>query len=100
MTGADLFQKMFERWSEADKQAYEEAREYGTAYLPSLYEMARLSIELHKLPEAFQQPEGFYATCCESGNDTYYAIDPRQYLISAYNSKAYPTTKVRLFYLF
>jgi hypothetical protein len=100
MTGADLFQKMFERWSEADKQAYEEAREYGTAYLPSLYEMARLSIELHKLPEAFQQPEGFYATCCESGADTYYAIDPRQYLISAYNSKAYPTTKVRLFYLF
>lgn len=76
----------------------------GTAYIPSVYELARLSLFLDRnrdmMPEEFDIPRGFYTTICESGEETYYSVDPSGYRISAYNSKRYPDTKLRLYYLF
>lgn len=76
----------------------------GTAYIPSVYELARLSFFLDRnkdtMPEEFEIPCGFYTTSCESGEETYYSVDPSGYRISAYNSKRYPDTKLRLYYLF
>lgn len=76
----------------------------GTAYIPSVYELARLSLFLDRnkdmIPEEFDIPRGFYTTSCESGEGTYYSVDPSGYRISAYNSKRYPDTKLRLYYLF
>ncbi|MCM1312902.1 MAG: hypothetical protein NC206_04475 [Bacteroides sp.] len=75
-----------------------------TAYIPSVFEMAQLSLFLSKyenrLPDVFEMPEGFYTTSCESSEHTYYAVNPVTCRISAYNSKAYPTSKLRLYYLF
>ncbi len=76
----------------------------GTTYIPTVYELAWLSFFLEKnkdsLPAEFEMPEGFYTTCCESGNDTYYSVDIENCKVSAHNSKLYPNTNLRLFYLF
>lgn len=75
-----------------------------TAYIPSVFELAQFSQFLSKyrgkMPEVFEIPDGFYTTSCESSEHTYYAVDPVTCRISAYNSKAYPISKLRLFYLF
>lgn len=76
----------------------------GTAYIPTVYELALLSFFLDKnkdlLPAEFIMPDGFYTTCCESGSDTFYSVDIANKKISAHNSKQYPNTNFRLFYLF
>ncbi len=84
--------------------AFTELAALGTAHIPTVYELAWLSFFLEKnndsLPSEFEMPEGFYTTCCESGNDTYYSVDIRSGRVSAFNSKQYPGTNLRLFYLF
>ncbi|MCM1138015.1 MAG: hypothetical protein NC113_02530 [Bacteroides sp.] len=76
----------------------------GTAYIPTVFELACLSFFLEKnkdtLPAEFLMPEGFYTTCCESGSNTFYSVDIINQKISAHNSKLYPNTNLRLFYLF
>lgn len=76
----------------------------GTAYIPTVFELACLSFFLEKnkdtLPAEFLMPEGFYTTCCESGSETFYSVDIVNQKISAHNSKLYPNTNLRLFYLF
>ncbi len=76
----------------------------GAAYIPSVYELARLSLFLDRnkdmIPEEFDIPRGFYTTSCESGEETYYSVAPSGNRISAYNSKRYPDTKLRLYYKF
>lgn len=76
----------------------------GTAYIPTVFELACLSFFLEKnkdtLPSEFLMPEGFYTTCCESGGNTFYSVDIINQNISAHNSKLYPNTNLRLFYLF
>ncbi len=75
-----------------------------TAYIPTVFELACLSFFLEKnkdlLPAEFMMPDGFYTTCCESGGETFYSVDIADKKISAYNSKQYPNTNLRLFYLF
>lgn len=84
--------------------AFTTQAESGTAYIPTVYELAWLSFFLERnrdsLPIEFEIPEGFYTTCCESGTDTYYSVDIRNGGVSAFNSKQYPGTNLRLFYLF
>ena len=76
----------------------------GTAYIPTVYELALLSFFIEKnkdlLPAEFIMPDGFYTTCCESGGETFYSVDIADKKISAHNSKQYPNTNLRLFYLF
>lgn len=76
----------------------------GTAYIPTVFELACLSFFLEKnkdtLSAEFLMPEGFYTTCCESGSNTFYSVDIINQKISAHNSKLYPNTNLRLFYLF
>lgn len=76
----------------------------GTAYIPTVFELACLSFFLEKnkdtLPAEFLMPEGFYTTCCESGGETFYSVDIANKNVSAHNSKQYPNTNLRLFYLF
>lgn len=76
----------------------------GTAYIPTVYELALLSFFLEKnkdlLPAEFIMPDGFYTTCCESGGETFYSVDIIDKKISPHNSKQYPNTNLRLFYLF
>ncbi len=76
----------------------------GTAYIPTVYELVWLSFFLEKnkdlLPTGFKMPDGPYTTCCESGSDTFYSVDIANKKISAHNSKQYPNTNLRLFYLF
>lgn len=75
-----------------------------TAYIPSVFELAQFSQFLskykEKMPEVFEMPDGFYTTSCESSEHTYYAVNPVTCRISAYNSKAYPSSRLRLYYLF
>ena len=102
--GADLSIRMFDTWDDDTRKAFEDAVSFGTAYIPSLFELATLAQELmtegDRLPAEFDFPDGFCNSSCESGDDTYYALNPRTFRISAYNSKAYPATRLRLFYLF
>lgn len=76
----------------------------GTAYIPTVFELACLSFFLEKnkdtLPAEFLMPEGFYTTCCGSGSNTFYSVDIINQKITAHNSKLYPNTNLRLFYLF
>lgn len=76
----------------------------GTAYIPTVFELAWFSFFLEKnkdlLPAEFMMPDGFYTTCCESGSETFYSVDIPNRRISAHNSKLYPNTNLRLFYLF
>lgn len=76
----------------------------GTAYIPTVYELAWLSFFLEKnkdlFPAEFMMPVGFYTTCCESGGETFYSVDIANKNVSAHNSKQYPNTNLRLFYLF
>lgn len=85
-------------------EAFASEAKLGTAYIPTVYELAWLSFFLEKnrdiLPAGFMMPEGFYTTCCESGSDTFYSVDIANKKISAHNSKQYPNTNLRLFYLF
>lgn len=85
-------------------EAFASEAKLGTAYIPTVYELAWLSFFLEKnrdiLPAGFMMPEGFYTTCCESGSETFYSVDIACKKISAHNSKQYPNTNLRLFYLF
>jgi hypothetical protein len=102
--GAELSMKILDNCSEAQREDFEEVAGYGTAYIPTLYELASLAQEMmvysDKMPKEFRLPIGYYMTSCESGPDTFYALDMNEFRISAYNSKTYPNTKLRLFYLF
>lgn len=75
-----------------------------TAYIPSVFELAQFSQFLSrykgKMPDVFEMPDGFYTTSCESSEHTYYTVNPVTCRISAYNSKEYPTSRLRLYYLF
>lgn len=77
---------------------------FGTAYIPTVYELFSLSYFLTKhiesIPSEFVYSEDFYTTCCESSPDTYYAVTLMTCCVSSYNSKRYPNTNLRLFYLF
>jgi hypothetical protein len=102
--GAELTMKLLDNCSEETRLKFSEAAGHGTAYIPSLLELATLAQELmvyaDNLPEEFVAPEGYYLSSCESGSDTFYALNPQTFRISAYNSKEYPNTQTRLFYLF
>ncbi len=72
-------------------EAFSTEAKLGTAYIPTVYELAWLSFLLEKnkdlLPAEFMMPEGFYTTCCESGSETFYSVDIANKNISAHNSK-------------
>jgi hypothetical protein len=102
--GAGLSMKILDNCSEEARKQFEDAAGFGTAYIPSLFELASLAQELmvyaDNMPKEFIMPEGYYMSSCESGAATFYALNLNEFRISAYNSKAYPNTKLRLFYLF
>ena len=102
--GAGNSMRIFNNCSDDVRKTIDDAAGFGTAYIPSLFELASLAQELmiysENMPAEFVKPEGYYMSSCESGADTFYALDLQAFRISAYNSKAYPGTKLRLFYLF
>jgi hypothetical protein len=102
--GAGLSMKILDNCSEEARKQFEDAAGFGTAYIPSLFELASLAQELmvyaDNMPKEFIMPDGYYMSSCESGAATFYALNLNEFRISAYNSKAYPNTKTRLFYLF
>jgi hypothetical protein len=102
--GAGLSMKILDNCSEEARKQFEDAAGFGTAYIPSLFELASLAQELmvyaDNMPKEFIMPDGYYMSSCESGAATFYALNLNEFRISAYNSKAYPNTKLRLFYLF
>lgn len=104
ITGAGLTQEILKNTSEESRKQYSEVIENPCGYLPSLRELIQLSSFLiskeGNLPEQFIMPEGFYMTVCESGEDTFYSLNPVTCRITAFNSKKYSNAKQRLFYLF
>jgi hypothetical protein len=102
--GAGLSMKILDNCSEETRKQFLEAAVFGTAYIPSLFELASLAQELmvyaDNMPKEFSMPAGYYLSSCESGASTFYALNPTEFRISAYNSKDYPNTNLRLFYLF
>ena len=104
VTGTGLFQELIKSTSEESRKEFMEVLQSPCGYLPSLRELIQLSSFLISkegyLPDQFIMPEGFYMTVCESGEDTFYSLNPVTCRISAYNSKKYSNVKQRLFYLF
>lgn len=104
MEGCLLTQEIMRHCNDETRKAFWDAAGLPSAYIPSLFELARLAQYLianpEYIPEKFTQPDGFYMSSCESGTEMFYSLDLKRCRITAYNSKSYSNANLRLFYLF